>query len=113
MVMVMSSLTPFPVKISCMRTFGIFLSWQYYMMAFRPIRRHALELVAMARCNGCGAGIDKGFREKLDRIVSEGAEVCHLGVCTVQKDPDRECPTITEAAEYLAARGVEIVRGTH
>lgn len=33
-----------------------------------------MELVALARCNGCEAGIDDGFREKLDRIVSEGTQ---------------------------------------
>ena len=72
-----------------------------------------LELVAMARCNGCGKGIDEGFREKLDRIVSEGTEVCHLGVCTRHGEDKKECPTITEAAAYLEAKGVRIVRGTH
>lgn len=72
-----------------------------------------LELVAMARCNGCGKGIDEGFREKLDRIVSEGAEVCHLGVCTRHGEEKKECPTITEAAAWLEERGLRIVRGTH
>ena len=57
--------------------------------------------------------IDEGFREKLDRIVSEGAEACHFGVCTVRKDLGKECPVITEAAAYLEQRGVRPVRGTH
>lgn len=70
-----------------------------------------IRLVAFARCNGCEAGIDQGFREKLDRIVSEGAEVVHLGICT--RNGDRECPTITEAAGYLQERGLTLVRGTH
>ena len=72
-----------------------------------------LELVAMARCNGCDAGIDEGFREKLDRIVAEGAQTCHFGVCTVRRDLGKECPVITEAADYLEAHGVRPVRGTH
>ena len=72
-----------------------------------------LELVAMARCNGCGKGIDEGFREKLERMVSEGAEVCHLGVCTRHGEDRKECPTITEAAAWLEERGLRIVRGTH
>ena len=72
-----------------------------------------LELVSMARCNGCEAGIDEGFKEKLDRIISIGAEVCHVGVCTVRKDLGRECPVITEALEYLQEHGVKAVRGTH
>jgi len=90
------------------------------LKAFNTKTRHfaeygdaPLELVAFARCSGCEAGIDDGFREKLDRIVEEGAEVCHLGVCTVSFDTKKECPTITKAAEYLEAHGVRIVRGTH
>ena len=72
-----------------------------------------LELVALGRCNGCEAGIDRGFEEKLDRIVEEGAEVCHLGVCTVKYETGQECPVITQAAEILESRGVRVVRGTH
>lgn len=80
---------------------------------FEPYGSEPLELVAMARCNGCGAGIDEGFQEKLDRILQEGAEACHLGVCTVDPTTKRECATITAAARYLQERGVKIVRGTH
>lgn len=90
------------------------------LKAFNSKNRHfaryagePLELVALARCNGCQAGIDEGFQEKLNRIVSEGAEVCHLGVCTVRRDTGRECPVIREAAAYLESKGVTIVRGTH
>lgn len=80
---------------------------------FERYAKDALELVALARCNGCKAGIDDGFREKLDRIVSEGAQVCHLGVCTVRRDTGLECPVIRDAAAYLESNGVTIVRGTH
>ena len=90
------------------------------LKAFNTKTRHfaeygdaPLELVAFGRCSGCGTGIDEGFREKLDRMVQEGAEVCHLGVCTKQHDTGSECPTITEAAAYLEAKGLRIVRGTH
>ena len=90
------------------------------LRAFNTRTRHfeeygdtPLELVAMARCNGCGKGVDKGFREKLDRIVSEGAGVCHLGVCTRHGEDRAECRTITEAAAYLEQKGLRIVRGTH
>ena len=90
------------------------------LKAFNAKTRHfeaygdtPLELVAFARCSGCEAGIDDGFREKLDRIVSEGAEVCHLGVCTKSFETKEECPVITEAAAFLERSGVRIVRGTH
>ena len=72
-----------------------------------------LELIAFARCSGCGAGLNDGFLEKLDRIAAEGAQVCHLGVCTRHGENREECPTITKAAAYLEAKGVRIVRGTH
>ena len=80
---------------------------------FEEYKDTELELVAMARCNGCDAGIDEGFKEKLDRIAEIGAEVCHVGVCTVRRETGKECPVITEALEYLRARGVKTVRGTH
>ena len=90
------------------------------LRAFNTRTRHfsdygdaPLELIAMARCNGCGKGVDDGFREKLERIVSERAEVCHLGVCTKHGQNGEECPTITEAAAWLEEKGVRIVRGTH
>ena len=72
-----------------------------------------VELIAVARCNGCDAGIDKGFQEKLDRLLSEGVDVCHFGVCTVKNDTKEECPVITKAGEYLEEHGVRLVRGTH
>lgn len=88
------------------------------LKAFNERTRHFAayddaQLIAFARCNGCAAGLDAGFREKLDRMVSEGAQAVHLGVCTVRRSTGQECPVITEAAEYLQARGVPVVRGTH
>ena len=80
---------------------------------FEQYGEEPLTLVALARCNGCGTGIDAGFTEKLDRMVLEGAEVVHLGVCTKKHGTEEECPTITEAAAYLEGKGVRIVRGTH
>lgn len=90
------------------------------LRAFNSKTRHfegygdeEIELIAFGRCNGCGKGIDDGFKEKLDRMVDEGAEVCHLGVCTIDQGTGKECGTITAAAEYLEEHGVRIVRGTH
>ena len=80
---------------------------------FAGYKDEPLELIALARCNGCEAGINDGFREKLDRIVREGAQVCHLGICTIRRDTGRECPVIHDAAVYLESNGVAIVRGTH
>lgn len=95
---------------SCLRAFNT------RSRHFEPYGEKQLELTAFARCCGCDAGIDEGFKEKLDRIVSEGTEVCHIGVCTQIRNENgerSECPTIAKAAEYLEARGVRVVRGTH
>ena len=78
---------------------------------FERYKDEPVELTAFARCNGCSAGIDDGFAEKLDRMVSEGIKAVHLGVCTTKDG--KECFTITKAAKYLSERGIEIVRGTH
>lgn len=88
-------------------------AWGAKSRSFGRYGDEPLELVAFSRCNGCEAGIDKGFQEKLERIVSEGAQACHLGVCTVRRETGQECPVIREAAAWLESHGVEIVRGTH
>lgn len=80
---------------------------------FERYKDEDIELVAMARCNGCEAGINKGFREKLDRIIKLKADVCHVGACTYRRDIGKECPIISEALEYLEAHGIKTVRGTH
>ena len=80
--------------------------------SFEQYKDVPLELVAFGRCSGCENGINEaGFKEKLDRIVSEGAEVCHYGVCTVKEG--KECPIMTDAANYLEEHGVKVFRGTH
>ena len=80
---------------------------------FEQYGEEPLTLVSLARCNGCEAGIDAGFTEKLDRMIQEGAQVCHVGVCTKRHGTGEECPTITKAAAYLEEKGLRIVRGTH
>ena len=49
--------------------------------SFAPYEGQEVTLTAFARCNGCEAGIDEGFQEKLDRLVEE--EMCIR---------DRQCP---------------------
>ena len=80
--------------------------------SFAPYEGQEVTLTAFARCNGCEAGIDEGFQEKLDRLVEEGTQVVHLGKCTDRKDTG-PCPVIAQAADYLAAKGIRIVHGTH
>ena len=89
------------------------------MKAFRERRagfeRYAgedLELIAFMRCSGCDKPVeDRGMQEKLERLVAEGTETVHIGVCA-QMNGER-CSTIEKCAEWLEARGVGIVWRTH
>ncbi len=80
--------------------------------SFAAYEGQEVTLTAFARCNGCEAGIDEGFQEKLDRLVEEGTQVVHLGKCTDRKDTG-PCPVIAQAAAYLTSKGIRIVHGTH
>jgi predicted metal-binding protein len=72
-----------------------------------------VELVAFARCNGCGQDWknDEGLAEKLLRLHTIGTDVVHFGVCTCHKG--QECSFITRLIEKLSAEGIVVVRGTH
>ena len=78
--------------------------------SFAPYEGQEVTLTAFARCNGCEAGIDEGFQEKLDRLVEEGTQVVHLGEMH-RPERHRPLPQIAQAADYLAAKGIRIVHG--
>lgn len=89
-------------------------AWETKTRSFTVYRGEEAVLTAFARCNGCGNTPENsaGLKEKLERLVSEGTEVVHFGVCTRNKE-GKECPAITQIGEWLDAHGVEVVRGTH
>lgn len=72
--------------------------------SFAPYEGQEVTLTAFARCNGCEAGIDEGFQEKLDRLVEEGTQVVHLGKCTDRKDTG-PCPVIAQARRLFGGQG--------
>ena len=80
--------------------------------SFAPYEGQEVTLTAFARCTAGEAGIAEGVQEKLDRLVEEGTQVVHLGKCTDRKDTG-PCPVIAQAADYLTAKGIRIVHGTH
>ena len=82
---------------------------------FERYQGEELELVAFMRCSGCDAPADEnaGMIEKLERLVSIGTEVLHIGKCTVKRDAQAECPIIQRSAEILESKGIQVVRGTH
>ena len=76
-----------------------------------------LRLTAFMRCSHClrdGGDVmqDEGFVEKLERLIQEGTQAVHFGVCCGKSDESR-CPAAKQMAEAFAARGVEVVWGTH
>lgn len=88
--------------------------------SFSPYEEEEVELLAFWTCNGCGHTVegDSGLQEKIERLLKEGVEVLHLGVCTQMRSREDfrkryECPTITEICWRFEERGVAIVRGTH
>lgn len=74
-----------------------------------------IELVAFMRCNGCKSvpREDDGIKKKIQSIVSLGAEVLHIGICTFKMDEGEECENITEIAEMFEEAGLKVLRGTH
>lgn len=72
----------------------------------------------MMTCNGCRSMTetepekDKGIIEKVDRLVKEGVETVHVGVCRLNRKGE-ECPRITTICRMIEAKGITVVRGTH
>ncbi len=81
---------------------------------FALYRGEELELAAFMRCSQCG--IDprehKGMMEKMERLVKEGVQTVHIGICTQRRD-GTTCPWMQQCATWLEAQGLEIVWGTH
>ena len=75
-----------------------------------------VRLTAFMRCSHCvregDPMADAGFVEKLERLVKEGTEVVHIGVCAGHGAADA-CPGMAQMARAFAERGMEVVWGTH
>jgi len=71
------------------------------------------QLTAYTRCSNCSRSLneDEGMKMKLDRLIKEGTETVHIGVCAHPKDV--KCETMSEYAKYLEDNGIEIVWRTH
>lgn len=81
--------------------------------SFERYQGEEVVCLAFARCSECRTGPEHpGMKEKLERLVKEGVEVVHIGVCTKNREGAR-CPNILEDAAWLEAHGIEVVWGTH
>lgn len=88
-------------------------AFNHRLGAFAVYADETLELVAFARCNGCGQDWenDEALEEKIVRLQKIHIDSVHFGVCTIQKG--QECLFITRLADRLTAAGMTVVRGTH
>jgi len=84
--------------------------------AFERYADEALRLTAFMRCSHCmkeGDPLqDEGFVEKLERFVSEGVEIVHIGVCAGREE-ENGCPGMKKMAQAFREKGIEVVWGTH
>lgn len=92
---------------------GCFRAMNERTGAFTRYKGEEVKLMAFMRCNGCGSDpkTDDGIIEKVERLETIGVESLHIGVCT--KKDGKRCETIAGIMEMIAARGIEIVDGTH
>ena len=72
-----------------------------------------VDLRAFLRCSNCGKTPqeDPGMTEKLERLVSSGVEVVHIGVCAQPKGI--RCQPMERYAAWLEEHGIRVVWKTH
>ena len=58
------------------------------------------------------AAPDPGFTEKLERLVQEGTEILHIGICA-GKTEEEGCPGMVKMVRAFRDKGVKVVWGTH
>lgn len=85
--------------------------------AFARYGNEELQLMAFMSCNGCknlSFEDDAGLQEKLERILSIGVEVVHVGICCQTRTDDLLlCQQVKKIIAYFEQHGIEIVMGTH
>ena len=92
---------------SCLRAF-------YARKAgFARYEGEELQLTAFLRCSHCGKTPeeDKEMVMKLDRLVQEGTEAVHIGVCAQMNHT--KCETMEANAKWLEDHGIEVIWQTH
>ena len=84
--------------------------------AFARYEGEQLRLTAFARCSNCVKDSDPmndpGFVEKLERFVSEGVEIVHIGICAGREE-ESGCPGMKKAVQAFRGKGMDVIWGTH
>ena len=93
---------------ACLRAFNA------RQKSFEKYKYIEIELVAFAKCNGCDQPLaeNRGLQEKLERLITIGTDIVHLGICVKNKE-GTECKIITDFAKELEKNGIVVIRGTH
>lgn len=87
-----------------------FKAYNLGLKAFARYGEEKPELAAFFDCGGCGIDreSDAGMTEKMQRLMAEGVERVHVGVCIGGR-----CPYRDEIFAMLRRYGLELVEGTH
>lgn len=84
--------------------------------SFERYAGEELRLMAFMRCSHCVKNgdpmQDAGFVEKLERFVSEGVEIVHIGLCGGRTE-EAACPGMAKMAAAFREKGMTVVWGTH
>ena len=84
--------------------------------SFERYAGEELRLTAFMRCSHCvkdGDPLsDPGFVEKLERLVSEGTQTVHIGICAGMTEAEG-CPGMLKMVKAFRDKGVRVVWGTH
>ena len=58
-------------------------AYNHDLSSFAKYKGNRPELAAFLDCGGCGIdrAHDAGMQEKMERLVSEGVEKVHIGIC--------------------------------
>lgn len=87
--------------------------WGIPRILYRPLAGKDVDFCAFLRCSSCGktSQEDPRMTEKLERLVSSGVEVVHIGVCAQPKGI--RCQTMERHAAWLEEHQIRVVRKKH
>jgi Predicted metal-binding protein len=82
---------------------------------FERYRGEEVRLCAFMRCSRCHSSVytDQGMEEKMHRLLQEGVDTVHIGICAFQKEREALCTSMAENVKWLEEHGICVVWGTH
>lgn len=82
---------------------------------FSEYKKEKIELTALWTCQGCLENrLNDYFEEKLKRILVEGTEIVHIGICCqTRNNKEEKCHEIIKIEDILHKHGIKTIWGTH